>query len=121
MGGLSNYIGIALSFDIYIFVVIRYWRKGTSFEKSKKNLVVVNKDTGVHLSGGSMFLRETVGKWISGLILSLGFIWILIDKDKQGWHDKRGLKVLIKSAINDFLKVREQKTKEAVIIFTPLW
>lgn len=36
----------------------------------------------------TMFIREWIGKLISGLILSLGFIWILFDQDKQGWHDK---------------------------------
>jgi uncharacterized RDD family membrane protein YckC len=25
---------------------------------------------------------------ISGLILDLGYLWILIDENKQGWHDK---------------------------------
>jgi uncharacterized RDD family membrane protein YckC len=33
------------------------------------------------------FLRW-VDMIISGLILDLGYFWILIDKDKQGWHDK---------------------------------
>jgi len=25
---------------------------------------------------------------ISGVVLFLGYLWILIDKKKQGWHDK---------------------------------
>ena len=29
-----------------------------------------------------------VGMEISGLVLFLGYIWILIDKKRQGWHDK---------------------------------
>jgi len=29
-----------------------------------------------------------VGMEISGMILFLGYLWILIDKRKQGWHDK---------------------------------
>ena len=33
------------------------------------------------------FLRW-VGMQISALVFCLGFFWILIDKDKQGWHDK---------------------------------
>lgn len=35
-----------------------------------------------------MLIREWIGKAISGLLLSLGFLWILFDRDKQGWHDK---------------------------------
>jgi uncharacterized RDD family membrane protein YckC len=29
-----------------------------------------------------------VGMEISGMVLLLGYLWILIDKKKQGWHDK---------------------------------
>ncbi|MCL6558264.1 MAG: RDD family protein, partial [Firmicutes bacterium] len=36
----------------------------------------------------TMLIREWIGKWISGLILGLGFLWILFDRDNQGWHDK---------------------------------
>lgn len=33
------------------------------------------------------FLRW-VGMEISGIVLLLGYAWILIDKKRQGWHDK---------------------------------
>lgn len=33
------------------------------------------------------FLRW-IGMIISGLVIGLGFLWILIDENKQGWHDK---------------------------------
>ena len=33
------------------------------------------------------FLRW-IGMIISGLVICLGYIWILIDENKQGWHDK---------------------------------
>jgi uncharacterized RDD family membrane protein YckC len=36
---------------------------------------------------GKGFLRW-IGMLISGLVIYIGFLWILIDKDKQGWHDK---------------------------------
>ncbi len=29
-----------------------------------------------------------IGMEISGMVLFLGYIWILIDKKRQGWHDK---------------------------------
>ncbi len=35
-----------------------------------------------------MFLREGIGKAISTVVLWLGLLWILWDKEKQGWHDK---------------------------------
>jgi uncharacterized RDD family membrane protein YckC len=37
---------------------------------------------------GRAALREIVGKWVSSLFLLLGFVWVLFDPRKQGWHDK---------------------------------
>lgn len=39
------------------------------------------------ISYGKGFIRW-VGMYISLLVLCLGFLWILIDENKQGWHDK---------------------------------
>jgi uncharacterized RDD family membrane protein YckC len=35
-----------------------------------------------------MLVREWLAKPISGLVFGLGFLWILIDRDNQGWHDQ---------------------------------
>lgn len=35
-----------------------------------------------------MLIREWIGRAISALLLSLGFLWTVIDRDRQGWHDK---------------------------------
>lgn len=32
-------------------------------------------------------VRETVGKIMSALFFSLGFLWIAFDASKRGWHD----------------------------------
>ena len=37
---------------------------------------------------GRAFLREVIGKFISGIVLLLGYIWVGFDAHKQGWHDK---------------------------------
>jgi uncharacterized RDD family membrane protein YckC len=36
---------------------------------------------------GKGFIR-CIGLIISAWVIYLGFLWILIDKNKQGWHDK---------------------------------
>ncbi len=71
-----------------LFLYIYYWSKGTSPGKSALGMTVVNKDNGNHLSFGMMFIRATVGKIISGLVFSLGYLWILWDQYNQCWHDK---------------------------------
>lgn len=35
-----------------------------------------------------MLIREFIGKPLSTIVFGLGFAWILIDKNNQGWHDK---------------------------------
>jgi uncharacterized RDD family membrane protein YckC len=42
--------------------------------------------------GSRMTLSRSIGrkqsKILSYFVISLGFLWILFDKKKQGWHDK---------------------------------
>ena len=33
-------------------------------------------------------LRETIGKFLSTIVLYIGFIAVAFSRDKQGWHDK---------------------------------
>jgi uncharacterized RDD family membrane protein YckC len=35
-----------------------------------------------------MLVREFIGKPLSTIVFGLGFAWILIDREQQGWHDK---------------------------------
>ncbi|MEW5934967.1 MAG: RDD family protein [Bacillota bacterium] len=37
---------------------------------------------------GRAFLREVVGKFLSGLVLCVGYLWMLWDAERQCWHDK---------------------------------
>ena len=54
--------------------------------KSIVGIIVVNEN------GNRMTIRESIKrnacKLLSYLGIFLGFIWILFDKKKQGWHDK---------------------------------
>lgn len=47
----------------------------------------VIQSSGEKMTLGIAFLRW-VGSIFSGLILFLGFLWIMFDSRKQGWHDK---------------------------------
>lgn len=83
----------------YLIMQMLYWKNGTSFGKSRMKLYVVNKETGKTLSMGYMVLREVIGKAVSALVLLLGFAWILIDKDKQAWHDKLVSSIVVKGPV----------------------
>ncbi len=69
---------------------------GTSPGKMTLGMYVHSKATGKRIGFWSMLLRESIGKWLSGLVFGIGYIWILFDGDNQAWHDK-----LIDSAVRD--------------------
>ena len=48
---------------------------------------------------GQAILRY-IGYIVSALALSIGFIWIAIDKRRQGWHDKIARTYVIPARIN---------------------
>jgi uncharacterized RDD family membrane protein YckC len=85
--GFGMLVGFALLIA-YVVWAITLFAQGTTPGKNLLGLRVV-KETGEHAGFWAMLVREWIGKWwISQLILGLGFVWILLDRDRQGWHDK---------------------------------
>ena len=60
---------------------------GTTLGKKFYHLRVIRTDD-AKVGLGKAFLREFVGRILSSLIFSLGYFWVIWDKEKQGWHDK---------------------------------
>ena len=66
---------------------VGYWAKsGQTFGKTVMGIRIVSTD-GTPLSWGKAFLRY-IGYIVSGIVLSLGFLWLAFDGKRQGWHDK---------------------------------
>ena len=83
LGGLLGF----LLFGAYVIWAFVLFARGTTPGKKLLGLRVVKED-GRNAGFFTMLMREWIGKAISGLIFSLGFLWILFDRDNQGWHDK---------------------------------
>jgi uncharacterized RDD family membrane protein YckC len=84
--GVLTYLGVAL-LAAYAIRALTLFAHGTTPGKHMLGIWVI-RDDGTYAGLGTMLIREWIGKWISGLILGLGYIWILLDRDRQGWHDK---------------------------------
>ncbi|OAZ03756.1 RDD family protein [Flavobacterium succinicans] len=103
---LTNYLNRGSEIEPRIqFLKERNWIRETSFiiwilyciimESSKyqgtfgKHImgIKVIDENGTRLSFSKSTARN-ISKIVSYLILALGFLWILFDKKKQGWHDK---------------------------------
>ncbi len=78
---------------IVAFVVIPlvyfpyYWaRSGQTPGMKMMRVKVVRDRDGGPITSGQAILR-LIGYWVSGFVFGLGYVWILIDKRKRGWHD----------------------------------
>ena len=98
---ISKSLGItfAILFPVVYFIwFLTLFRKGLTPGKKLLGLQVVNHQTGEIPGFGKMFLREVVGRFLSGLFLGLGYLWALFDKNAQAWHDKLAGTVVIKTS-----------------------
>lgn len=90
----NPFMGIALGtiFAGLLLVIallqVYFWTKSTSLGKAMLGMKVVNKQDGQGIGFFMMLLRELILKRVSELFCGLGYLWILIDKDNQAWHDK---------------------------------
>jgi uncharacterized RDD family membrane protein YckC len=72
---------VVLSYFVFFWSLVGY-----TPGKALLGLRIVRKD-GRPISVGRAILRY-LGYWISAIPLFLGFIWILFDRQHEGWHDK---------------------------------
>lgn len=80
----------------YAILFLSLLRNGLTPGKKLLGLQVVEQNTGRVPGFGKMFLREIVGRILSGLFLGLGYFWALFDKNGQAWHDKLAGTVVLK-------------------------
>ena len=69
---------------VYQSLTTAYW--GGSFGKKAVGLEVVDEEDRKLLLNKSVF-RFIVGYTVSGLVLGLGFLWIVKDDKNRAWHD----------------------------------
>jgi uncharacterized RDD family membrane protein YckC len=79
--GLITFLVTYFGYPVFFWVLI-----GQTPGKRLLGLRVVRAN-GELLGVGQALLRA-VGYWVSAIPLFLGFFWILVDKQRQGWHDK---------------------------------
>jgi len=72
---------VTLVYFIYFWALLGY-----TPGKFLLGLKIVRRD-GSKLTVGRSFLRF-IGFWVSAIPLFFGFIWIIFDRRRQGWHDK---------------------------------
>jgi uncharacterized RDD family membrane protein YckC len=81
--GISYLLGIMITIGYYTY----FFGNGQTLGMKVVRIKLCGTDGTYPVGYGRGFLRW-VGMFISALVIGLGFLWILIDENKQGWHDK---------------------------------
>ena len=85
--GVGFVIVFLLLVGFVVSVFIPFFIKASTPGKWLLGMRVIRED-GRNANFLIMIIRELIGKFISGMLLLLGFVWILFDRENQGWHDK---------------------------------
>ncbi len=84
IGGVIYFIWSAIPF---LYFTISTWKYSGSIGKLFLGIKIVDKNC--HKPDLKIsFKRECMGKFISGLLFGMGFLFVLFDKNKQALHDK---------------------------------
>ena len=87
-GGFAGFWSFALQAAAPALAVILFWRYcGATPGKIAVSAKIVDARSGGRPGTGRLVARF-FAYIASGLPLFLGFVWIAIDRRKQGWHDK---------------------------------
>lgn len=80
-GGIVSWL-VGLAYYWY------FWTRqdGRTPGKQVMNLKVIKVD-GTPISDSDALIRY-VGYTINSVVIMLGWLWVLIDSERQGWHDK---------------------------------
>ncbi|PLY02029.1 MAG: hypothetical protein C0623_04575 [Desulfuromonas sp.] len=84
--------GTALSMAYYVFFT---GYSGQTPGKMAVRIKVIRVD-GEEIGFGRAFFREVLGKFVSGIILGIGYLMVAFDSQKQGLHDRIASTYVIK-------------------------
>ena len=97
-----------LNYILPAIIVIAFWLfKSATPGKMITKLTIVDAKTGKKPTLVQFLLRY-VGYFLSSIFL-LGFIWVIFDKRKQGWHDKIAGTVVIKNSNIEEVKFENEE------------
>jgi uncharacterized RDD family membrane protein YckC len=95
--GYGAGLGLGLVVGAAYFTAFIGAERGQTLGQMALGIRVVGLDNGGSIGYTRAFLRWVVSI-ISGIVLLLGYLWMLWDKEKQCWHDKAANDVVIRTA-----------------------
>ncbi|MES2068789.1 MAG: RDD family protein [Pseudomonadota bacterium] len=93
---LTGSTNILFSYVLPAIAVLAFWIiKNATPGKMAIGATIVDAGSGRAPSARQHIIRY-IGYFVSTIPLGLGFFWILLDKRKQGWHDKLAGTVVVR-------------------------
>jgi len=87
----ANVAGLLLGIAYYTYLE---GSTGQTLGKKALGIRVIDLKDGGSIGYGRAFIRY-IGRFVSGIVLLLGYLWMLWDKEKQTWHDKFANSVVV--------------------------
>lgn len=100
VGGILIAALKGVGYALYLIITIAYFvyfeggPTGATLGKRALGIRVVDFDTGGPIGYGRAFIR-LIGRWVSAIVIYIGYLWMLWDKEKQCWHDKFASDVVV--------------------------
>ena len=94
---LSDAPGVAYAVSVLIGLGYFTYFEGSTGQtlgKMALSIRVVDFNSGGSIGFGRALIRQLV-RYISAIVLLLGYLWMLWDKEKQTWHDKGATSVVV--------------------------
>jgi uncharacterized RDD family membrane protein YckC len=85
---------IGLIVGIGYFVYLEGGQTGATLGKRAIGIRVIDFDTGTPIGYARAFIRY-IGRFVSAIVILLGYFWMLWDNEKQCWHDKFASDVVV--------------------------
>jgi len=86
-GEVGSAVGSIMSLIFSVGYFTYFFGNGQTLGMKAVKIKLCGTEGTYPIGYGKGFLRW-IGMIISALVIGLGFLWILIDENKQGWHDK---------------------------------
>ena len=93
---LHGFWDLMFSYILPAIAIVLFWiYRAATPGKMALRLRIVDARTGGKPTLGQFIVRY-IGYYVSTIPLCLGFIWVGIDRRKQGWHDKMAGTVVVR-------------------------
>ena len=78
---------LGLIASISYYTVLEGGPRGQTLGKMALGIRVIDADSGGPIGYGRAFVRY-IGRILSAIVIFLGYLWMLWDRERQCWHDK---------------------------------